>query len=87
MDRRHGIESFVLRVLAAACRAHPAALDPQTSMAELGMDSLTLVAVLSQVEAAYGLEFTTDDTLALMGAGDVGELVAAIELRAAPLDR
>jgi acyl carrier protein len=86
MHRNEIVENLVVRVLAVACRADAGALDRQTSMADLAMDSLTLVAVLSQVEAAYGVEFKADETLALMGAEDVGQLVGAIELKVKSLD-
>lgn len=78
-DATATIEQLVTSALAAACRREPARVERSTSLLDLGIDSLTLVAVLSQIEATFAIELTPDDTLALLGATDVGVLVAALE--------
>lgn len=77
------LAEFVRRVLAVACGIDAAALDDCTELADLGLDSLTLVTVLAQVEAVYGVDFSTADTLAALGASNVTELLAAISRAAA----
>ena len=77
------VELFVLRAIAIACPVAAVAVDRNTPLLDLRMDSLTLVAVLSQVEAVFQVDFSTAETLDLLGAASVGELVAAIERRLA----
>jgi acyl carrier protein len=78
-DTTTTIEQLVTGALAAACRLEPARVERSTSLLDLGVDSLTLMAVLSQIEALFAVELLPDDTLALLGAADVGALVAALE--------
>lgn len=77
----------LLRVtIAQACNLEPASVTGAMSMLELGLDSLTLVSVLAQLEAVYGLELTGDETLPLLEAATVGALIEHLEavFRAAP---
>jgi len=48
-------------------------------MLELNMDSLTLVSVLTQVEAVYEVELTPDETLGLIEASRVSQLIDQLE--------
>ena len=77
------VELFVLRAISVACAVAGVDVDRNTPLLDLRMDSLTLVAVLSQVEAVFQVDFSTAETLDLLGAASVGELVAAIERRLA----
>lgn len=80
MDERNpAIERFVTDALASACRLDPAAIKTATALSDLDIDSLTLVAVLSQAEARFELELTTDDIVTALGARDVGALVRILE--------
>jgi acyl carrier protein len=72
------LPGFVRRVLAAVCGCEPAAFDDRTDLADLNLDSLALVTVLTQIEAVYDVDFSTADTLDALGARDLRELVAAI---------
>ncbi len=74
----HSVEEVVVAAIAAACRVAPATVTRATGLLELGMDSLTLVAVLSQIEAALETRFDADDVASMLRARDVAELVAAV---------
>jgi acyl carrier protein len=78
-DTAISLEELIADMLASAGRLDRTAIDERTSIEDLNLDSLTLVFVLSRVEAVCGVEFTTDDTAAVLQAGDVGELLAAVE--------
>ncbi|HEX7081882.1 MAG TPA: acyl carrier protein [Gammaproteobacteria bacterium] len=72
------LERHVLGTLAAAARADPSDIDRATVLSDLGLDSLTLVSMLAELEAALDLALTDDDTLEVLGARNAGELVAAV---------
>jgi acyl carrier protein len=74
----HSVEEVVVAAIAAACRLAPATVTRATRLLELGMDSLTLVTVLSQIEAALETRFDADDVVDLLRAQHVAELVAAV---------
>lgn len=79
------LNELVCTTLARACNRDPGEIFPRTRMLDLNMDSLTLVSVLAQVEAVYGIELTADDTLGMMEAAfvsDVVDRVAAVVTRA-----
>lgn len=85
-------DSGVPRAGSAAIEARVLAIVTETSGFDRGeilsgaplsaaLDSLTLAAVVARVEAAFGVAFTGDETLALLMARDVGELCRLIALR------
>jgi acyl carrier protein len=78
------IEEAIIDAIAAACPAASATITRSTRLLDLGMDSLTLVTVLSQIEILYGVAFETDEVVELLGAEDVSELIATV---ARTLDR
>jgi acyl carrier protein len=77
MDTR-SLERIVIDAIGAACRIEAAALSPSTPLVELGLDSLTLVVAVGQIEAACGATFDAGAVAELVGARDVGGLVAAV---------
>jgi acyl carrier protein len=64
--------------IARACRVEPSRVTATSPLLELGLDSLTLVSVLTQVETAHAIELAPDETLALLEAADVGSLAARL---------
>lgn len=81
---RRDLTHFVTTRLAEGCRRPIERLRPETPLLELDLDSLTLVAILTQVEAAYNVELTADD---LIGALDAHTLASLIDTLAAVLAR
>jgi len=72
-------DEFVLHTVAVACRLDPSAISARTSLLDIPMDSLTFVAILSQIEAVYGADLSAADTLDLLRASDIGGLITSIE--------
>ncbi len=72
------VAEFVYSSLAQACRCARGQISPDTQMLDLDVDSLTLLSVLAQVEAAYGVELTPDDTVTIIGAASVSDVVGHI---------
>lgn len=77
------LDDLVLELLACVCRADRAVVTLQTPLHALRVDSLTLVSVLSQVEAIRDITLTDSDIAAAFGAADAGELIAVIGRAAA----
>lgn len=75
---------FVVSAIAVACRAERERIQLDTALLDLQIDSLTLAAVLTQVEAVYAVELSTTDMLDLLSAATVGDLIAGIERRIQP---
>lgn len=74
-----GLALLLCETIARACNLEPAAVTLRTHVLDTGMDSLTLVSVLAQVEAVYELELASEDTLGLLEAATVAELVERLE--------
>jgi len=77
--------AWLCPAIARACHVDPADVTGESRVAELGLDSLSLVSVLTQIEAEHGFELASDETLALLEAADVrtlaGTLAAIIDAR------
>jgi acyl carrier protein len=79
MKKAVGIDEFVCSTMAVACRREPGDVTLETQLFDLDMDSLTLVAVLTQVEAVYDIQLTPADMLKFIEAARVGEIVSGLE--------
>jgi acyl carrier protein len=78
------MRELILDTFCAACNRERSALAPQTSLEELGLDSLSLMSVLSQVQFACGVQLNDDQTLHLLNATTVADIVVRfIELAGA----
>lgn len=80
---------WLCETIARACLLAPGSVTAKSSVLDLGLDSLTLASVLTQLEAAHGFELMPDDTLALLEATNVGSLaneLAAIIRARVPFD-
>ena len=75
MDLTDSLTSLVVGALCAACNVDPASVDSNTSLIEMGMDSLSLTAVVTQVEAAYGCELSAEQILELFQAESIQDLL------------
>ena len=75
---REQVDRFVLDAVAQAAGVDAASLRQSTPLIDTHMDSLTLVAVVTQAEAAYGAAFGTDELAEILRARTVGELSAIV---------
>lgn len=78
MDVDSELRNFVCSTIALACNRDPLTVVPETTMWELNIDSLTFVAVLTQVQAVYEFELGPDTFLILFQADSVAELVESL---------
>jgi acyl carrier protein len=67
------VETRVLALIAETSGLLDSELSPATPLSE-ALDSLTLVAVLARVEAAFDIVLESEETIELFAARDVAEL-------------
>ena len=75
------IEIVIFDALAAACRVSKSSLTPTTRLIDLALDSLTLVVVITVVEAALETSFDADDLADLLNARVAGDLTRIVARR------
>lgn len=73
------LAELICEAISHACGRAPASVRMDSSLLELGVDSLTLVSVVSQVEALHGVEIETDDLIALLDAHLVRDLADLLD--------
>ena len=72
------LAAWLRSAIARACQIDPSSVTDETSLLDVGADSLTLASVLSLIEAEHGIELEPDEILALLGAEDVRALANAL---------
>jgi acyl carrier protein len=75
---REQVDRFVLETVADAADVELASLRLSTALLDTQMDSLTLVAVVTRVEATYGTVFDADELAEIVRSRSVGELAAIV---------
>jgi len=75
---REEVDRFVLETIADVAAAEVAAVRQSTSLLDIYMDSLTLVAVVTRIEATYGAAFDADELAEIGSALTVGDVAAIV---------
>ena len=75
---REQVDRFVLEAVADATAVDVASLRQATLLLDTQMDSLTLVAIVTRAEAAYGAVFDADELAEILRARSVGELAVIV---------
>jgi len=75
---REQVDRFVLEAVADAAAVDAASLRQSTPLLDAQMDSLTLVAIVTRAEAAYGAVFDVDELARILRARSVGDLAAIV---------
>lgn len=79
MDREaSNMEEFIATAIARTCNLERSALTPQARNFDIGMDCLAIMSVMSQLQAAFGVQFGPSDARQLFAAVSVDELIMAI---------
>jgi acyl carrier protein len=76
-------QEFVMTALAAAANVDRRTISEETSMLDLGIDSLTLAGLVAQVEMRYGCEVPLDQVYELFDAPLVRDVVTVLSQRVA----
>jgi len=72
------LDDLVITTLAAACNIERAQLSPETGLDEIGLDSMSLVALVAQLEALYGCQFESEQVLGLFEARRIRDVVLLV---------
>ena len=75
---REQVDRFVLDAIADATAVDVTSLRQSTPLLDTQMDSLTLVAIVTRAEAAYGAVFDADELAEILRARTVGELAVIV---------
>jgi acyl carrier protein len=78
MNPTNQTESQLLPILRGMLNVEESALQPQTLLREVGLDSIGLMSLIAHLEAFYDLKCTEEDTIRLfrsMTIADVAEWV------------
>lgn len=70
--------AWLCPTIARACHVEATSVTGESRLLELNIDSLTLVSVLTQVEAVHGIELRTEETLELLESADVRALARTL---------
>jgi len=79
MEAQTDLSAFVRSTIGQACNCPVESVAPSTPLVTLSLDSLTFVSLVAQVEAIYGVEVTSEETLSLMECGRVSDLVDRLQ--------
>jgi acyl carrier protein len=63
MDQGVSLESFLISAIATTCNVDPGSVGLQTRIADLGMDSLGLISMVSQIGVVWSVEISADETM------------------------
>jgi acyl carrier protein len=75
---REAVDRLVLETIAEAAAVETASLRQSTPLLETRMDSLTLVAIVTRIEATYSVAFDADELAAILHARSVGDIAAIV---------
>jgi acyl carrier protein len=78
MDRSEELQELVLDTLCDACNADRTTVDLHTDVADIGFDSLTVTALLAQVQAFYNVEIAGPHIVGLHDSILVSDLVTKL---------
>ena len=79
------LSELVMDTLGAACSVDRAAIGLETTLLDLGLDSMAITAIVAQAEAACDCELTPDQIVGLFDAIQVKDLIAQISSAIATL--
>ena len=78
MQTTQPLQDFVIETIAAVCKLERSAVTMNTSLLDIGADSVSLVAIATQVQMYYGVHLTPDELMDLFDAPRVEDLIASL---------
>lgn len=72
------VQGKVCAAIALALNFQEAAISPDDVVYDLGLDSISIVALLAELEAAYGVEFGSDRIIEMLQAERVRDLAVIV---------
>lgn len=75
------VEPYLLELIASLCGLSREALHGDARLLDIGLDSLTGVSIIAQLEAAYRQKFSEADRIAMLEAETLKDLLAIVSAR------
>lgn len=72
------LETTVCELIARACNFQRAVISPNDSVYDLGLDSMSATSLLSELEAIYEVEFTSERIVEILQAPFVRDLIEIV---------
>jgi acyl carrier protein len=79
MESDVSLKDFVFQMIGRACNIDSAALQLETDVLNIGVDSLSLMFIASSVEVMTGVELSAEDMEELFKARQISEIVALVD--------
>jgi acyl carrier protein len=73
------LRELILSTIANICRLDRETISLDSNVAQINLDSLSLLSVVTRIELAYGVEFLTEDTMDVFMATTVNDIVITVE--------
>jgi acyl carrier protein len=73
------LDEIVVSAIAVACNIERSAIAVDANMLELGIDSITMTAIVAQVQASYDVQLETDDVVELLNAPRVADVLSLMK--------
>lgn len=70
------IEQRVMAIICSKNRILPEKIHPESSFAELGIDSLDAVTIMFALEEEFGIEISNDDSLKVKNVRETAQLLS-----------
>lgn len=80
MSNETALEQIVIGAIGKACNCPIVGLDTHTPLEVVGLDSLAMAAVISDVEAACGRQLSPDQLMTLLQVKTIGDIVQVIHV-------
>lgn len=78
MSNEMALERIVIDAICKACNCPAAGLAGHTPLEVVGLDSLAMAAVISEVEAECGRQLSPDQLMTLLQVRTIGDIVQVI---------
>jgi acyl carrier protein len=78
METSDNVTEFVLSTLSTAFNFERSELSLNTQLLDIGIDSMSMTALVAHIEAEYGCEFSADQILELFRVTDIQGLIAKV---------
>jgi len=78
------VDTTVIAAIATTCQIDRREVHPEIGVDELGLGSMGLIAVISQLEVAYDLEFTPEQVVPMLQTRSIREFIGLVEQAVGP---
>ncbi len=78
MDKPESLEEFLIATIAETCSFERSALTLETSLVDIGIDSLNMTAVLARIELVYDCQLKEEQVIEVLQADRIADVVQLV---------